>query len=618
MKFLTFAVLLFACGVLYADPQPFKDLVGNVPVEDVKQGPIQLPLILWGGDLPFLMANGGVETKPDSIYGKMGLKIKIVHGDDPIQQTRDYISGKSPFLRMTMRMTGLASELLNSDLKTKPVMVLQQTFSAGDHIVFREDESNIENGKIKNPTQLTGLKGTKGCLQAEGPHIDLLEDSLKAAGLTWDDVEIVWVKDITGENGPAEKMRKDPSIKWTCVVTPDMIGLCTDLKSVGTGSEGTVKGARVINSTSTMTRSIVDGIFSRQDYFKANRDTVEKIAAGYFKACEVLLETKKKYNDGQGSSPEYLSSLKMMQDFYGVEVLPTIEEDAHGLVSDAIFVRIPGNESFFNDSGNLNGFTVKQTSAIDLAIKLGYAKSRTGFGVPAWDYKKISTLAGVPYVAPEKNQQKINAEALTFDDETLKDDRILSFEIHFDAEQDTFPVDSYGAEFKKVAENASLFGKGVIVIRGHSDSTLVLRHWLQAGMQKGIIKREGKPERQGGTGYVYKYQGKNIDFSDMPKLIEDIEKGNFAGADVDPRLTIAEARKLSERRAQSVKEALVKYSQDNNINLDMSQIQPQGVGIREAIIPKPTSAEEAAQNRRVEFVLIRVSSEAVTPEDFDY
>ncbi len=618
MKFLTFAVLLFACGVLYADPQPFKDFVGNVPVEDVKQGPIQLPLILWGGDLPFLMANGGVETKPDSIYGKMGLKIKIVHGDDPIQQTRDYISGKSPFLRMTMRMTGLASELLNSDLKTKPVMVLQQTFSAGDHIVFREDESNIENGKIKNPTQLTGLKGTKGCLQAEGPHIDLLEDSLKAAGLTWDDVEIVWVKDITGENGPAEKMRKDPSIKWTCVVTPDMIGLCTDLKSVGTGSEGTVKGARVINSTSTMTRSIVDGIFSRQDYFKANRDTVEKIAAGYFKACEVLLETKKKYNDGQGSSPEYLSSLKMMQDFYGVEVLPTIEEDAHGLVSDAIFVRIPGNESFFNDSGNLNGFTVKQTSAIDLAIKLGYAKSRTGFGVPAWDYKKISTLAGVPYVAPEKNQQKINAEALTFDDETLKDDRILSFEIHFDAEQDTFPVDSYGAEFKKVAENASLFGKGVIVIRGHSDSTLVLRHWLQAGMQKGIIKREGKPERQGGTGYVYKYQGKNIDFSDMPKLIEDIEKGNFAGADVDPRLTIAEARKLSERRAQSVKEALVKYSQDNNINLDMSQIQPQGVGIREAIIPKPTSAEEAAQNRRVEFVLIRVSSEAVTPEDFDY
>ncbi len=618
MKFLTFAVLLFACGVLYADPQPFKDLVGNVPVEDVKQGPIQLPLILWGGDLPFLMANGGVETKPDSIYGKMGLKIKIVHGDDPIQQTRDYISGKSPFLRMTMRMTGLASELLNSDLKTKPVMVLQQTFSAGDHIVFREDESNIENGKIKNPTQLTGLKGTKGCLQVEGPHIDLLEDSLKAAGLTWDDVEIVWVKDITGENGPAEKMRKDPSIKWTCVVTPDMIGLCTDLKSVGTGSEGTVKGARVINSTSTMTRSIVDGIFSRQDYFKANRDTVEKIAAGYFKACEVLLETKKKYNDGQGSSPEYLSSLKMMQDFYGVEVLPTIEEDAHGLVSDAIFVRIPGNESFFNDSGNLNGFTVKQTSAIDLAIKLGYAKSRTGFGVPAWDYKKISTLAGVPYVAPEKNQQKINAEALTFDDETLKDDRILSFEIHFDAEQDTFPVDSYGAEFKKVAENASLFGKGVIVIRGHSDSTLVLRHWLQAGMQKGIIKREGKPERQGGTGYVYKYQGKNIDFSDMPKLIEDIEKGNFAGADVDPRLTIAEARKLSERRAQSVKEALVKYSQDNNINLDMSQIQPQGVGIREAIIPKPTSAEEAAQNRRVEFVLIRVSSEAVTPEDFDY
>jgi outer membrane protein OmpA-like peptidoglycan-associated protein len=618
MNRMLFVVLLSMTSLLYADPQPFKNLTGDVPVNDVQQGAIQLPLILWGGDLPFLIANGGVDTKPDSIYGKMGLKIKITHGDDPVQQVKEYLSGKSPFLRMPMRMAGLASELLNNDLKTKPIMVLQQTFSAGDHIIFREDESNLENGKVKKPTQLDGLKGTKGCLQAEGPHVDLLEDSLKAAGLTWDDVEIVWVKDITGENGPAEKMRNDPSIKWACVVTPDMIGLCTDLKSVGTGGEGTVKGARVINSTSTMTRSIVDGIFSRADFFKSNKAEVEKITAGYFKACEALLEAKKKYNDGQGSSPEYLGYLKMMQDFYGAEALPTIEEDAHGLVSDAIFVGIPGNESFFTDSGNLNGFIAKQTSAIDLAIKLGYAKSRTGFGTPAWDYKKLSTLAGITYSAPEKNKQKINAEALTFDDETLKDDRILSFEIHFDAEQDTFPADSYGAEFKKIAENASLFGKGVIVIRGHADSTLVLRHWLQAGLQKGVIKREGKSERQGGIGYIYRFQGKQIDFSDMPQLIEAIEKGNFAGADVDPRLTIAEARKLSERRAQAVKEAIAKYTQENGINLDLTQIQPQGVGIREAVVPKPTSAEEAAKNRRVEFVLIRVSSEAVTPEDFDY
>lgn len=626
-RFYTTILIFSICSVALADPQPFRSLVGDVSVGEVKDDVIQLPLILWGGDLPFLMANGGVNTTPDSIYGKMGLKVKLVHGDDPIQQVRDYMSGQSAYIRMTMRMAGLAGELLNENPKTKPVMVLQQTYSAGDHIVFREQEDNLETVtqpdgsktlKAKKPTRLNEIKGTKGCLQAEGPHIGLLDDSLKAAGLTWNDLQIVWVKDITGPNGPAEKMRQDKTIQWACVVTPDMIGLCTDAKLVGNGSEGTVRGARVINSTATMTRSIVDGIFVRTDFFQNRKSSVEKLAAGYFKACEILLDEKKKYNDGKGVSPAYINDLKMMQDFYGKEVLPTIEEEAHGLVSDAIFVRIPGNEVFFNDAGNLNGFAAKQKASIDLAIQLGYAKTRAGFSPPSWDYRKLSELAGITYSAPNKSQGRINAEALTFDDDTIKDDRILSFEIHFDAEQDTFPVDSYGGEFRKIAENASLFGKGVIIIRGHADTTLVLRHWLQAGMQKGIIVREGKSERQGGKGYVYKYHGQPISFDNMPKLIEEIEKGNFAGADVDPRLTIAEARKLSQRRAESVKEAIAQYAKANNLTLDLSQIQPQGVGIREAVVPKPTNAEDAAKNRRVEFVVVRVSSEAVAPEDFDY
>lgn len=616
----TFVMLFVVSQSTQADPQLFKQLVGDVQVGEVNaNGPVQLPSILWGGEAPTLMANGGVETIPQSIYGQMGLKFKIVHGDDPIQQVRDYLSGKSPYIRMTTHMIGLASELLNEDPRTKPVMALQETFSAGDHMVFREKADNIDqNGKVKNPTTLNQLKGTKGCLQAEGPHVGLVEDSLKAAGLSWDDVEIVWVKDITGPNGPAEKMRQDPSIDWACVVTPDMIGLCSDMTAVGTGAEGTVKGARVINSTVTMSRSIVDGYWVRTDYFNTHKAEVEKFTAGYFKACEELIEEKRKYNDGQGESPKYIAILKMMQDFYGRDALPTIEEDVHGLISDATFVRIPGNESFFNDQGNLAGFVAKQTAAIDLAVKLGYAKNRAGFVPANWDWKKIAQLAGVTYTAPTKSQGRVRAETLNFDEENLKEDRILSFEILFGPEQDTFPVDSYGAEFRKIAENAALFGKGVIVIRGHADSTLVLRQWLQAGMEKGVITREGRSERQGGNGYIYRLRGKPINFHNLPSIIDEIEKGTFVGASVDPRFTIAEARKLSHRRAEAVKDAIAQYVQQNNLTIDLSQIQPQGVGIREAVIPKPTNAEEAAKNRRVEFVLIRISSEALAPEDFDF
>ena len=36
------------------------------------------------------LANGGLETKANSIYGKQGLKIKLTGGDDFVAQVRDY------------------------------------------------------------------------------------------------------------------------------------------------------------------------------------------------------------------------------------------------------------------------------------------------------------------------------------------------------------------------------------------------------------------------------------------------------------------------------------------------------------------------------------------------
>ena len=41
--------------------------------------------------------------------------------DDFVQQVRDYLSGKSPFLRGTFRMIGMASEVIGADPRTKGV-----------------------------------------------------------------------------------------------------------------------------------------------------------------------------------------------------------------------------------------------------------------------------------------------------------------------------------------------------------------------------------------------------------------------------------------------------------------------------------------------------------------
>ena len=78
------------------------------------------------------------------------------------------------------------------------------------------------------------------------------------------------------------------------------------------------------------------------------------------------------------------------------------------------------------------------------------------------------------------------------------------------------------------------------------------------------------------------------------------------------------ALKLSEQRGQTVKQAIIAYARRKNARIDPDQIVPVGVGIKEPVIAKPTSPTEAAENRRVEFALIKVSAEAVAASDFDF
>ena len=119
--------------------------------------------------------------------------MNLTPGDDFIQQVRDYRAGKSPFLRGTFRMMGQASEVLGSDPRTKGVIILQMTWSAGDHMVAREG--------IK---QVTDLKGKTVAVQQGGPHIGMLDDVLKAAQLGWDDITVKFFDALTGTGSPVE------------------------------------------------------------------------------------------------------------------------------------------------------------------------------------------------------------------------------------------------------------------------------------------------------------------------------------------------------------------------------------------------------------------------------
>ena len=594
-------------NTLHGQGASFKSAVGNQPIGVVKDsGPLQLPYITWGGDVATFHANGGLQTKSGSIFDKQGLKFNMKPGDDFAQQVKDYLAGKTPFLRGTFRMMGLASEIIGSDPRTKGVVIMQMTWSAGDHMVARKDINTLSD-----------LKGKTIAIQQGGPHVGMLDDILNTAQLSWSDVIIQWTKDLTGTpDSPAELLKKNPQIGACFAITPDMLGLCGGLENTGTGAEGTVQGAHVLVSTAELSRSIADVYVCRKDYYDSHRDLITQFVAGYLLATEELVDMKRQYE--AGGSSNYEKILKMTQDIYGTQVVPVLEE-AHGLISDCSFVGYPGNVAFFTQKGNLSGFESFQESALKLAVNQGYAKEKMGLFPSGLDYKSDAFLKYLSKTTMER-QERFRAEAVREEIELLSsggeldDKTILSFTINFEPNQTEFSAVQYGAEFQRVIETSQKFGNAVVAIRGHSDPTKTLLDLVKAGLQKGVLKRSGSRGN-----YSYSLQGRPLDLEATKDLAALIESGAFDGAqEFNPRETMQAALNLSRLRAEQVLDAVSQYAADKGVTMDASQIQPAGVGIREPFIAKPSNLNEAKQNMRVEFRIIRVPAEATNASDFDF
>ena len=606
--------MLAGCGLALtfaiqgrAQEKRFLDLVGGVPVGPAPSAAsLQTPYITWGGDMATFYANGGLTTRAGSLFQKQGLNLRLVPGDDFVQQVRDYRAGKSPFLRGTFHMIGLASEVIGADPRTKGVVILQMTWSAGDHMIARANVKTVSD-----------LKGKTIALQQGGPHVGMLDDVLKSARLTWNDVKVVWTKDLTGSaDSPAELFRKRTDIDACFAITPDMAGLCGGLRSTGSGAEGTVKGSRVLVSTAELSRSIADVYVCRKDFYDANKELISKFVAAYLKACEEVIDLKKQHE--ASASAAYKNLLQMTQDIYGKTTIPVLD-DANGLLSDCTFVGYPGNVAFFTESGNLHGFEAFHKAALDLAVGRGYAKERFGLFPSGLDYKSPLFLSYLTRTTVER-QDRFRAEAVREEIEQLStggglDERtILSFTINFEPNQTAFGIEQYGAEFKRVVETADKFGNAVIAIRGHSDPTKTLLDLVKAGIAKGVLKRSGTSGN-----YSYSLNGRPLDLSSTATLLNLIETGAFDGVpEVNPRETMQSALNLSRSRADQVRDSVVAYAKAQGLTLDKTQIQPVGVGVREPFIAKPANMEEAKQNMRVEFRILRVQAEASKPADFDF
>ena len=612
-----FAILPLLVGLfcvtitLAHSQQNFSSLIGTNSVSPVNStSTLIVPYIVWGGEAALFYANGGLQTKPGSIMAQQGLTLKLVPGDDFVGQVKNYLGGRTPFLRGTFRMLGQASEVIGRDPKTKAVVFGQMTWSAGDHFVARSSIKRISD-----------LRGKKIAIQTGGPHVGMLYDMLRTARLSKADIDLIWLDDLTGAEGPAEAFRKDSKIAGCFVITPDMIGLTGGYDNTGTGAEGTVNDAHVVVSTATLSRSIADVYACRKDFYDSNKSTIEKFFAGYLKGVEAVMQLKKSYENS--GSQEYMKLLQMIQDIYGPDIIPTLEEDAHGLIADCTYVGQPGNVSFFNDQTNvITGFSGFNKSAIDMAISWGFAGKRYNLLPSDLNFSSsiftslLSNTVRMPVQRKRFKKETVRAEVEAFNEEDVLDEKTLvSFTIQFKPNQEKFSQTEYKEEFDRVVELAAKYGNAAVAIKGHTDPSKTLMTLVKTGIKRNIIKRTG----QRGN-YKYFMDGKSIRLEDTEKLIKLIQQKKFeSGTEIEsPYQVMRAGLELSEQRAEAVKNAIVNYARKRNIRLESDQIVPIGMGIKEPVIAKPTNPEQASENRRVEFALVKVSAETVAEADFDF
>jgi hypothetical protein len=423
-------------------------------------------------------------------------------------------------------------------------------------------------------------------IQKGGPHGERRADTRASGGLTWKDIEPVWVDDVTGDKGPAARFRKDASIGACTVISPDKDALIggSAPESVGTGKGDSVKGAHLLNSTAWMTRSICDVYACRKDFYDANKDFIRKFTAGYLKACEEILVDKEVFAKKQ-PVPRYTADLKMAKEIFGDAFIPSLD-DAHGLICDCNMVLLPGNRRFFTDKRFMVGFDRKQKKVLDIAEALGNVTSRAEFLKPEaeFDYDGLAALVGLQVLtATESAGPQSGFE------------RVLhTFSISFDPNEREFKTERYLQEFQLALEQAAVCGGAAIVIRGHVDPTEVLRAFLSQGQANGSVRRTLEAGKE-----VYYFNDQPIDLTKTAVVMKAIKGGKFEQA----AELANQATALSQGRADAVLEALRGFAKSKQVDLQENQFTSVGVGVSEPIFPLSKTWEEAKQNMRVEFRL---------------
>ncbi len=244
-----------------------KPLVSAAADAAAETGKVRLRVNIWVGCVGGLVANGGLDTAPGSIYANKGLNVSFKIIDD-----------------WTEGATALATNNVDVMLTTADVWAKDfgqfQDKGVGAHTFFMVDWSRGADGVIgrQGINSIEDLSGKTVAFAPYTPSHFLLWNGLKGSGLSTEQRNEIFAKAVHTKDGiePATlfaQQKVDAAVAWD----PDMSDAVTKRA-----------GSKKIYDTRIANRLIADILVSSDRFAASNPQTLVKLAEGWLEGVDFI------------------------------------------------------------------------------------------------------------------------------------------------------------------------------------------------------------------------------------------------------------------------------------------------------------------------------------------
>jgi NitT/TauT family transport system substrate-binding protein len=420
---------------------------------------------VWGGWLPVIAANRGTKPNPDSVFAKKhGFRLEMVLMDDPVVARDAFAAGEVHTLWGTVDMMTLFAPELQRDSRTAPRILQQVDWSnGGDGIVVRSSIKSVADLRKRTVT-----------LAQNSPSEYYLNSLLLSAGLRPADVNPKYTATAFEAAAAFVADKKvDACVSWA----PDIYNI-----------PERIAGTRILSSTADANKLIADVYAVRADFVRDHPEVVEGLLAGIFEGMDLVKE-----------KPE--EAARWMADAYGMK-----PQDVMNMRNDAHLTNLAENVQFFLNASNPTNFERTWKNASYVYRELGRINAPVSFD-QVMDFTFVQKIQQKGMFAHHKDEslaaftpasfRKITAEAPILT-QTIRinffPNSANPYELARDESGSTVAGKLYdpnvNATLEQVARLSGQFARAVILIEGHTDSSMKGRVPVQAVRDLSLARAE--------------------------------------------------------------------------------------------------------------------------------